>query len=68
MDWLKRNSENIAFTAGLVAIVVGCFLIDVSVGFLVPGALVCGLLVWKRTRPMGAAVEETKEDSGGGDG
>lgn len=62
MERLKRNSENIAFTLGLGAIVIGCFLIDVSIGFLVPGALVCGLLVWKRTRV------EPNGDEGGGDG
>ncbi len=43
--WAMRNARNIAFTGGLVAIAIGCFVERVSLGFIVPGVLVCGLLV-----------------------
>jgi hypothetical protein len=60
LDWLKRNSENIAFTFGYLAFVAGCWLYDPSFGLIAFGGPICALLIWKRTRP----AEPEKQEGG----
>lgn len=49
-DWLARNAQNALFTLGLISIVIGCFIERASLGFIVPGVVVCGLLIFGRLR------------------
>ncbi len=44
-SWAARNARNLAFTAGLTAIAIGCFVERLSLGFIVPGTVICSLLV-----------------------
>ena len=48
--WIGRHAQNILFTLGFLAITVGFALLHVSLGLIVPGFLICGLLVWSRVR------------------
>ena len=44
-DWLSRNAQDVLFTVGLISIVIGCAFIDISLAFIVPGVMVCGLSI-----------------------
>jgi len=54
--WMAYKPDNVLFTIGFVAIVIGCALNDIAMAFWLPGSLVCGLMVlhrlltvWKNT-------------------
>jgi hypothetical protein len=47
-DWLRGNAQNILFTFGFAAIAVGFAILDLSLGLIIPGFMVCGLLIWGR--------------------
>jgi hypothetical protein len=50
LAWATRNAANIIFTLGLASITVGAFLAWTPAGFIVPGTLICGIMVWHRQR------------------
>lgn len=47
-QWAARHAHNLAFTFGFVAIAVGFAMYDISLGLIIPGSIVCGLLTWGR--------------------
>lgn len=51
-EYASRHSQNIAFTFGFSLIVTGCAFIHISLAFLVPGVLICGLLTLGRLLAM----------------
>lgn len=55
-----RLAENIAFSIGFVALIGGVASLHWSFGLIAFGVIVCGLLIWKRIRPIEA-------DKGGDD-
>lgn len=54
MDWLRKQGRGIAedgiFLVGLALATTGFTLIDASLGFIVPGVLLCSLIIWSRAR------------------
>ena len=47
-QWTARHAHNLAFTFGFMAIAVGFAMYDISLGLIIPGSIVCGLLAWGR--------------------
>lgn len=47
-QWSARHAHNLAFTFGFLAIAVGFAIYDISLGLIIPGSIVCGLLAWGR--------------------
>ncbi len=45
---VKGLAENLAFTVGFGCIVVGFSYVHISLAFIVPGSIVCGLLIANR--------------------
>lgn len=47
-QWAARHAHNLAFTLGFAAIAIGFAMYDISLGLIIPGSIVCGLLIWGR--------------------
>ena len=47
-DFAYRHAESLFFTSGFISISIGCAILDTSIGFIVPGTIICGLIIWRR--------------------
>ena len=59
-DFLRTHVASILFSIGLTLLVIGFAMIDISLAFIVPGLLICGLIiahrliVWRAMMPKQA--------------
>ena len=58
-DWLARHARDLIFLLGFVSLIAGFAFVHISLALIVPGVLICGLIVLSEWRSTGA--------KGGGD-
>ncbi len=57
-DWLSRHAQSVLFTVGLICITIGAAMERPSLAFIIPGGVVCGLLVLGRLLAIRAVSQQ----------
>lgn len=63
-NWIRENAGDVIFTSALLSVAVGFFWAWAPLGLIVPGLIVCGIMVWSR-RSKDVTVNRTDEDKEG---
>lgn len=65
--WFASHTIDTAFTLGFAAVVVGFFGAWWPLGFIVPGLIVCGVMIWWRARGEAEQVPSKSADEPDGE-